>query len=107
MSNGTIVVIDAERTRAAEIHVKKRLANGECVACPTGEVGKHIKRGLCGKCHARWMRERAKLSNATKRAEFDADCYRKGILLDSHEISDLNANHENVISDLRKELTAK
>lgn len=95
MNLGTIVVIDAERTKAAEKHVKERLANGECIACKaTAEdpVRKHKKRGLCDRCHARWLRNRARLSNRQKRASYDALLIREGQLLHEHEISALTAN---------------
>ena len=88
-------MVDAERTKAAEAHVKARLADGNCIGCkPTKDdpIRPHKKRGLCDRCHARWLRKRATLGNNKKRGEFDALLIKQGQLLHEHEISVLKAD---------------
>lgn len=89
-------MVDAERTQAAESHVKCRLKDGKCVACtgtPEDPLREHKKRGLCDRCHARWLRNRAKAGNRQKRGAFDAMLIRQGKLLHEHEIRTLT-NHD-------------
>jgi len=103
MSTGTIVVIEASRTRDADKHVRERLAGGGCVACPQDDIRKHRRRGLCPRCEGRWTRERNLLGTKSKKAEFDAKLIRKGLLLGSGEVSDLTTS--NVFSEMAKEMT--
>lgn len=100
---GTIVVIDAVRTKAAEAHVRNRIAAGHCIVCNEDPPRKHAKRGLCTRCHGRWTRERDAMRDDTKRAEFDAELIRRGLLLHEHEISRITTV-DNVFANLSNSL---
>lgn len=102
MASGTILVIEATRNRSADKHVNERIAAGKCVACPPDDIRPHRRRGLCPRCEGRWTRQRNLLSTKTKKAEFDAELIRKGMLLAENEIQQLT--NSNVFSDVAKEV---
>lgn len=103
---GTIVVSEAVRTRAAEAKVRERIAAGNCVGCPDDDVRKHVKRGLCIRCDARFNDEMSKLGSDQERAEFEAEAYRQGAILNPQEIREIKAdlNRANVFAEIRKSM---
>jgi len=103
---GTIVVSAAVRTRAAEVKVRERIAEGNCVTCPSDDIRKHVKRGLCARCDARFNDEMAKLGNDQERAEFEAEAYRQGAILNPQEIRELKSemSRANVFAEIRKSI---
>jgi hypothetical protein len=103
---GTIVISQAVRTRAAEAKVRERVAEGNCVSCPSDDVRKHVKRGLCVRCDARFNEEMAKLGSEQERAEFEAEAYRQGAILNPQEIRELKSeiSRANVFAEIRKSI---
>ena len=103
---GVIVVSEAVRTRAAEAKVKERIAEGNCVGCPDGDIRKHVKRGLCTRCDARFNDELAKLDSDQARAEFEAEAYRQGAVLNPQEIREIKSelSRGNVFAEIRKSI---
>lgn len=92
--NGTVVVIDATRTRAAEKHVQERIPNGLCLACDPdvdGEVRKYYRRGLCVRCAARWETQMDQFGTEAEKAAFCAELIRQGLLLPDREVVALTA----------------
>lgn len=103
---GVIVVSEAVRTRAAEAKVKERIADGNCVGCTDDDVRKYAKRGLCVRCDARFNEQLAKLDSDQERAEFEAEAYRQGAVLNPQEIREIKTdlNRANVFSEIRKSM---
>lgn len=103
---GVIVISEAVRTRAAEAKVRERVASDNCVACPDNDIRKHVKRGLCTRCDARFNDEMAKLESDQARAEFEAEAYRQGAILNPQEIREIKADlgRGNVFAEIRRSI---
>jgi hypothetical protein len=101
---GVIVISEAVRTRAADAKVRERIANDNCVACPEDDIRKQIKKGLCVRCDNRLNDELAKLETEQQRADFTAEAYRQGLVLNPQEIREIKAelNKTNVFAEIRK-----
>jgi hypothetical protein len=103
---GVIVISEAVRTRAAEAKVRERVGSDNCVACPDDDVRKHTKKGLCPRCDARLTDELAKLGSEQERADFVAEAYRQGLVLNPQEIREIKAEltKTNVFVEIRKSI---
>lgn len=123
MATGIIVVVKANRSRAAEKHVNERIVvgDGNCVSCdesvctcgkkrPCGcdvfqpDVRKQRRRGLCPRCEQRWETARGRFPTEEEKAAFDAELIRQGLLLASGEITEL-VQASNPFSAVAKELS--
>lgn len=101
-----MVISDSTRSKAADAHVRARLAEGLCIACPEGDVRRHVKRGNCTRCNARYEDQLAKLNSDEDRAEFESRAIKAGLVLQSNEIRELTAElkKSNPFIDLRKQV---
>jgi len=106
MRAGVFVVSEAVRTRSAETKVRERIAAGNCVGCSDNDVRKYVKRGLCTRCDARFNEQLASLGSDQERAEFEAETYRQGAILNPQESRELKGelNGENVFAEIRKSM---
>lgn len=104
MNSGTVIVVDVERSKSAEEHVRKRLDEGQCIGCKA-DPKPHKKRGLCDKCHSRFLRAKNSLGTKQKRAEFEAKLIKAGQLLDEDEIRQFT--NQDPYADLAARMNSK